>query len=219
MSRSPWWRRLLWLLLVVVGAAAAGLAGFALARGRQPAAEQAVTRAAAQLRAAPGMSFTLQSEGVLSLQLAVDWRSRPHLMRVTGEVRSGSDTTAVSFWVDGVDLYVRDPTSGVWRLRRGGASLPDVAALLPENVANRLQAAAAGARPVGTARTDTGEVAWAYALPGQGRLLLRRGTLAPLLWESPVAGGGTLAVRWHGLKIPPGLQLPASVQLDAQPAP
>jgi len=207
------------LLLVALGVALTGLAGYALARGRQPAAAQAVGTAAALLRAAPGMSYTLQSEGAFGLTLAVDWRARPHLMRVTGEVRSGAGATAVAYWLDGDDLYVRDPGSGIWRMRRGGAGLPEVAALLPANVAQRLQAAAAGAQPVGTARTEGGEVVWAYVLPGQGRLLLRRKTLAPLLWESSLEGGGSLALQWHGLNIPPGLSLPASVQRDATAAP
>ncbi len=207
------------MLLVMLAATAAGLGGYAYARGRQPAAAQALATAASLLRAAPGMSYTLHSSGSFTLQLAVDWRARPLLMRVSGEVQSGGNNMGVAYWVDGDDLYVRDPGSGVWRLRRGGARLPEVMALMPANITERLEMAATGARPAGRVRTESGAAAWAYDLPGQGRLVLRHDTLAPLSWQSPLEGGGSLEVRWHALSIPPGLLLPASVQREATPAP
>lgn len=181
----------------------------------RPAPAALVRTVAGRLERADGYTLSANVSGTATMRLAVSYRSRPRLMQVDGDVDTGGRSWAVSYWLAGNDLYVKDPQRGNWYLHRGGAALPEVGELLPGSLGRRLREAATDARVIGEERWQGARV-WVVALPAaHGKLYAAKGSLQPVAVQFELPGGGRLDLEWVTWGDPGALALPDAVRKGA----
>ncbi len=160
------WRRIVavvkLLLLAVVVAGPAVYFLYPVDRTKEMTAEQIARTAGEALLEVPAYRFTVDITGKSADQLFLTARMQgayqrnPKILHLAGEVESGEGLVDLEYYLDGTDLYLKDPRTGDWLLV-ANANLDELYAFQPDNLAAPLVTGLLGAEVVGRERLSAGE--------------------------------------------------------------
>ncbi len=141
-SRRVYWIRLVTLVLILV--LGTGLAWFyyqqSLDKTRDLQPEQVVEQAGLFLAKAEAYRFLAQLTGESGdgyfpeASMHGEYQREPLLLHLAGEAGSGENKVPLEYYLNGADLYVKNPRSGTW-IRVADAELDELYAFQPDNLA------------------------------------------------------------------------------------
>ena len=165
---APARRRFLVLLItsLVLLLAAAGTGGYyytlSLDKTRQMQPEQVVEAAGMAIAQAPGYRFVAQLSGQSAdgffpnAIMSGTYQREPLLLHLSGEAGAGEQKVPLEYYLEGTDLYVKNPRSEGWLLVED-ADMEELYAFQPDNLAAPLVTGLRSARVLGRERLAGGE--------------------------------------------------------------